>query len=49
LEKDEKDQLLATISKVQWCRESQDRKVWVEDDQQVYSLKFGYTVLNKED
>jgi len=48
-EKNEKDQLLVTISKVRLCREGQDRKMWVGDDQKVYSVKSGYMVLNKED
>ena len=48
-EKNEEDQLLATISKVRWCRKGQDRKVWVGDDQQVCSVKSGSMVLNKED
>jgi len=48
-EKNEEDQLMTIISKVRWCKEGQDRKVWIGDDQQVYLVKFGYMVLNKED
>jgi len=37
------------ISKVHWNVEDQDRLVWVGDDQLEYTVKSGYSVLNKED
>jgi len=42
-------QLLATISRVQWTTKGNDRLIWVGNDQQKYSIKSGYGVLNKED
>jgi len=41
--------LLATISKVQWNTKDVDRLLWVGKDQYEYSVKSGYSVLNKED
>jgi len=45
----EEEKILTTISKVHWGTEGQNRKVWAEDDQEVYTVKSGYKVLNKED
>jgi len=41
--------MLETISKVQWSLEGTDRLKWVGNDQQEYSIKFGFSVLNKEE
>ena len=48
-EKHEEELLLATISRVQWRVGGQDRLVWVDNDQQEYTVKSGYSVLIKED
>jgi len=42
-------QLLGLISSVQWNREGQNRLKWIGDDQQVYTAKSGYSILNMED
>jgi len=45
-------QMLAMISKFQWAIEGQDRLLWVGNNQNVYTVKavkYGYSVLNKED
>ena len=42
-------QLLGLISSVQWNREGQNRLKWIGDDQQVYTMKSGYSILNTED
>jgi len=43
------EQLLGMISKVQWNLEGKDRLIWVGNDDQDYTVKSGYMVLNKED
>jgi len=47
----EEEQLLAMISNVRWRLSDQDRLVWVgdSDSNQEYTVKSGYSVLNKED
>jgi len=50
-EKLEEEELLAMISNVRWHLSDQDRLVWVRDsdNNQEYTAKSGYSVLNKED
>jgi len=50
-EKQEEEQMVALISNVRWYTDAQDRLVWVGDgvNKQEYTVKSGYSVLNKED
>jgi len=48
-EKQLEAQLVDTISRVRWNLEGIDRLMWVGNDQQEYTVKSGYNVLNKED
>ena len=43
------EQLLDKISKIHWNLEGKDRLIWVGKNEQEYTIKFGYSVLNKED
>ena len=43
------EQLLDKISKILWNLEGKDRLTWVGKDEQEYTVKFGYSVLSKED
>jgi len=40
---------LGLICSGQWNREGQNRLKWIGDDQQVYTAKSGYSILNMED
>ena len=48
-EKQLEGQLLGLISSVQWNKEGKNRLKWTWDDQQVYTTKSGYSILNMED
>jgi len=48
-EKHLEGQLLGLISSVQWNKEGQNRLKWIGDDQQVYTAKSGYSIVNMED
>jgi len=37
------------VSKVYWTTEDQDKLLWEGNDQKVYTVKSGYSVLNRED
>ena len=37
------------ISKINWNLEGKDRLIWVGKDEKEYTVKFEYSVLNKED
>jgi len=43
------EQFLDKISKVQWNMDGKDWLIWVGNDEQAYTVKSGYSVLNKED
>jgi len=47
-EKHLEGQLLGLISSVQWNKEGKNRLKWTWDDQQVYTTKSGYSILNME-
>jgi len=48
-EKQLEAQLVDTISRVHWNLKGIDRLMWVGNDQQEYIVKFGYSILNKDD
>jgi len=37
------------ISNIKWSKDSQDRLVWVGDEQSEHTVNFGHRVMNKED
>ena len=43
------EQLLDKISKIHWSSEDKDRLILVGKDEQEYTVKSGYSVLNEED
>jgi len=44
-----KEQMKTMISNVNWNVNGQDRLVWAGDENQEYTFKFGYSILNSED
>jgi len=40
---------LDKISKIHWSSEGKNRLIWVGKDEQEYTIKSGYSVLNEED
>ena len=42
-------QLLDMVSRVHWSIEGQDGLLWEGNNQKAYTVKFGYSVLNRED
>jgi len=40
---------LDKISKIHWNSEGKDKLIWVGNDEQEYTVKSGYIVLNRED